>query len=135
MSSELEIIDAFIDGQRVDGGAIKRALADPEGRAYLVDAWLLREAIQEDETRASYAVSRPIARSAKPAPRWLVAAAITGSLLGGYATGRITGRPAPLAVAPPATTVVAQPSQAFPVPAATRVIQLEFHASTTTGGD
>jgi hypothetical protein len=43
VSSELEIIDAFIDGQRVDGAAIKRALADPEGRAYLVDAWLLRE--------------------------------------------------------------------------------------------
>jgi len=135
VSSELEIIDAFIDGQRVDGDAIKRALADPEGRAYMIDAWLLREAIQEDETRASRAVTAPASRSAKPAQRWLVAAAITGSLLGGYATGRITGRPAPLVVAPPATTVVAQPSPAFPVPAATRVIQLEFHVSTTTGGD
>jgi hypothetical protein len=135
VNSELEIIDAFIDGQRVDGDAIRRALADPEGRAYMVDAWLLREAVQEDETRASYAVTRPVSRSAKPAPRWLVAAAITFSLLGGYATGRMTGRPAPLAVTPPATTVVAQPSPAFPVPAATRVIQLEFHASTTTGGD
>jgi len=135
VSSELEIIDAFIDGQRVDGEAIKRALADPEGRAYMVDAWLLREAIQEDETRTSHAVTKSVARSAKPAPRWLVAAAITGSLLGAYATGRLTGRPAPLVVAPPAATVVAQPSPAFPVPAATRVIQLEFHASTTTGGD
>ena len=135
MNSELEIIDAFIDGQRVDGDAIKRALADPQGRAYMVDAWLLREALQEDENRASYAARRPTARSAKPAQRWLVAAAIAGCLLGGYATGRITGRPAPLPVTPPTTTVVAQPSAAFPVPAATRVIQLEFHASTSTGGD
>lgn len=135
MNSELEIIDAFIDGQRVDGDAIKRALADPDGRAYMVDAWLLREAVQEDETRASYAVTLPAKRSAKPAPRWLVAAAITGSLLGAYATGRITAPPATLAVTPPTTTVVAQPSAAFPVPAATRVIQLEFHASTSTGGD
>ena len=135
MSSELEIIDAFIDGQRVDGEAIKRALADPEGRAYMVDAWLLREAIQEDETRTSHAVTTSVARSAKPAPRWLVAAAITVSLLGAYATGRLTGRPAPLVGAPPAATVVAQPTSAFPVPAATRVIQLEFHASNTSGGD
>jgi len=135
VNSELEIIDAFIDGQRVDGDALKRALADPEGRAYMVDAWLLREAIQEDETRASYAIAASASRFRKPAPRWLVAAAITGSLLGGYATGRLSGRPAPLAVTPPATTVVAQPNPAFPVPAATRVIQLEFHASTTTGGD
>jgi hypothetical protein len=135
VNSELEIIDAFIDGQRVDGDAIKRALADPEGRAYMIDAWLLREAMQENETGASHAVTPSASRSAKQAPRWLVAAAITGSLLGGYATGRFTGRPAPVAVTPPATTVVAQPSPAFPVPAATRVIQLEFHASTTTGGD
>lgn len=137
MSSELEIIDAFIDGQRVDGDAIKRALADPEGRAYMVDAWLLREAIQEQEekTLASYAATRPAARSAKPVQRWLVAAAITGSLLGAYATGRITAPQPPPAVAPPTTTAVAQPSPAFPVPAPTRVIQLEFRASTTSGGD
>jgi hypothetical protein len=135
VNSELEIIDAFIDGQRVDGDAIKRALADPDGRAYMVDAWLLREAIQEDETRAPHALTKPASRPVKPAQRWLVAAAITGSLLGAYATGRITAPPATLAVTPPTTTVVAQPSAAFPVPAATRVIQLEFHASTSTGGD
>ena len=135
MSSDLEIIDAFIDGQRVDGAAIKRALADPEGRSYMVDAWLLREAIQEGETRASRAALAPAARSTMPVQRWLVAAAITGSLVGGYATGRMTGHEAPMNVAPPATTVVAQPNSAFPVPAATRVIQLEFHASTKSGGD
>ena len=135
MSSELEVIDAFIDGQRVDGDAIKRALADPEGRAYMVDAWLLREAIQEDETRPSSAATHPARQSAKSNMRWLVAAAITVSLLGGYATGRSAGGASPLLVPPPATTAVAQPNQAFPVPAPTRVIQLEFHAAKTTGGD
>lgn len=135
MNSELEIIDAFVDGQRVDADAIKRALADPEGRAYMVDAWLLREAVQEDETRASHAATLPVVRSAKPAQRWLVAAAVTASLLGGYATGRMTGRQAPFIVAPPVTTAVAQPNPAFPVPAATRVIQLEFHVPNRTGGN
>jgi len=135
VNSELETIDAFVDGERVDGEAIKRALADPEGRAYLVDAWLLREAIQEDQTRVSHAATLPVAQSAKPAQRWLVAAAITGSLLGGYATGRITGPEVPSAVTAPATTVVAQPGPAFPVPAATRVIQLEFHVPNATGGN
>jgi hypothetical protein len=135
VSSELEVIDAFIDGQRVDVSAIKRALADPEGRAYLVDAWLLREVVQEDETRPASAATEPRRRSGKSGQRWLLAAAITVSLLGGYATGRFGGRPAPLFVAPPTTTAVAQPSQAFPVPAPSRVIQLDFHAPTTTGGD
>ena len=135
MNSEIEIIDAFVDGERVDSEAIKRALALPEGRAYLVDAWLLREAMQEDQARSSPVATRSVVRSTKPAPRWLVAAAIAGSLIGGYATGRITGHDVALPATPPTTTAVAQPSPAFPVPAATRVIQLEFHAPRTTGGD
>lgn len=135
MSSELEIIDAFMDGQRVDADAIKRALADPEGRAYMVDAWLLREAVQEDENRPSSVATQSASRSPKSSQRWLVAAAITVSLLGGYATGRFTERQALSIVEPPVTTAVVQPSPAFPVPAATRVIQLEFHAAKTTGGD
>ena len=135
MDFEIEIIDAFVDGERVDSEAIKRALADPEGRAYFVDAWLLRETMQEDHTRAAAVSSLPVARSTKSTQRWLVAAAIAGSLIGGYATGRITGHDAQLPVAPPTTTAVAQPGAAFPVPAATRVIQLEFHAPRPTGGD
>ena len=135
MNSDIEIIDAFVDGERVDGAAIKRALADVEGRAYFVDAWLLREAMQEDGARTSYVGTRAAARSARPAQRWLVAAAITGSLIGGYATGRFTVREGQLPATAPTTTVVAQPSPAFPVPAATRIIQLEFHAPKTTGGD
>ena len=135
MNSEMEIIDAFVDGERVDSDAIKRALADPEGRAYLVDAWLLREVMQEDQTRTSSDVTAPVSRSAKGPQRWLVAAGIAASLVGGYATGRITGHDASLPSTPPTTTAVAQPSPAFPVPPATRVIQLEFHATKTTGGN
>ena len=134
MNSEMEIIDAFIDGERVDSEAIKRALANPEGRAYLVDAWLLREAMQEDQARTLTAAP-PRARSARPAQRWLIAAGIAAGLIGGYATGRTTGRSTQLPATPPTTTAVVQPSPAFPVPAATRVIQLEFHSPRTTGGD
>ena len=134
MSSEMEIIDAFVDGERVDSDAIKRALADPGGRAYLVDAWLLREAMQEDQARSSV-VTRPVARSSKGQQGWLLAAAIAASLVGGFATGRITGRDAQVPPASPTTTAIAQPSPAFPVPAPTRVIQLEFHATNTTGGN
>ena len=134
MNSEMEIIDAFVDGERVDSEAIKRALATPEGRSYLIDAWLLREAMQEDQPRISSVAVLP-KRSAGPAQRWLIAAGIAAGLIGGYATGRITGHDGQLPATPPATTVVAQPSPAFPVPAATRVIQLEFHAPRTTGGD
>jgi hypothetical protein len=134
VSSEIEIIDAFVDGERVDSEAIKRALADPEGRAYMVDAWLLREAMQEDRARTSSIATVPV-RSARPAQRWLIAAGIAAGLISGYATGRITGQAAQLPAALPTTTAVAQPSPAFPVPAATRVIQLEFHAPRTTGGD
>jgi len=134
VNSEIEIIDAFVDGERVDSEAIKRALADPEGRAYLVDAWLLREAMQEDRVRTSSLATVPV-RSARPAQRWLIAAGIAAGLIGGYATGRITRDATQLPAALPTTTAVAQPSPAFPVPAATRVIQLEFHAPRTTGGD
>ncbi len=134
MNSEIEIIDAFVDGERVDSAAIKRALAEPEGRAYLVDAWLLREAMQEDRARTS-SVATPWVRSARPVQRWLIAAGVAAGLLGGYATGRITGHGTQLPAAPPTTTAVAQPSPAFPVPAATRVIQLEFHTPNATGGN
>ena len=44
----LEVIDAFMDGERVDADALKAALADSSGRDYLVDAWLLREAVQAE---------------------------------------------------------------------------------------
>ena len=141
MESDLEIIDAFVDGERVDAGALKNALADPDGRAYLIDAWLLREALrqrEDEEPSTGAAISSISSRpESRPERRWLVAAAIVGSLVGGYALGHLTVAPASVAPsASPTVTVGAQPAQAFPVPAATRIIQLEFHNPPgTSGGD
>jgi hypothetical protein len=137
VESDLEIIDAFIDGERVDAGALKSALASDEGRSYLVDAWLLREAVREVET-SSAIVAMPARLHSQPKHRWLIAAAVAGSLIGGYALGHLTVAPGSVApaAAPVAVTVGTQPQQAYPVPAATRIIQLEFQTPpNTSGGD
>jgi len=57
----LEVIDAFIDGERVDADALKTALADANGRDYLIDAWLLREAVRADPVGEHNAAAPPVA--------------------------------------------------------------------------
>jgi hypothetical protein len=140
MESGLEVIDAFVDGERVDASALKAALADAGGRDYLVDAWLLREAVQGDPSTGSVAATaaqspRPGRLGLRP---WMLAAAFAGAVIGGYAIGlRTTGQPpsSPGGSGSPAVTTTPA-SGAFPVPPATRVIQLEFHGSSAaSGGD
>ena len=134
MDSPLEIIDAFIDGQRVETAALKNALASIEGRDYFVDAWLLREAVQEGQV-ASQPSATPQTRGAR---QWLVAAAVIGGLTTGFGVGYLTGVPSgsPTAPTAPAVTAEVTPTPAFPVPAPTRVIQLEFSGSSKpTGGN
>jgi len=140
VETSLQVIDAFIDGERVDANALKAALAEPAGRDYFADVWLMREAVQ----REGAADAAPPVAAAVPTPRneprpWLLAAAaaIAGALIGGYAIGyRAGGVTAPaVPVQTPAITVSAPPAAAFPMPAPTRVIQLEFHPATTAGGD
>ena len=63
----LEVIDAFVDGERVDATRFKAALADAEGRDYLVDAWMLREAARSHDRGCSW--PRWPARSS-PGLRW-----------------------------------------------------------------
>ena len=149
MESRLELIDAFVDGERVDATALKNALADADARDYLVDAWLLREAVLGDRTvdpttitaatGATVATTATVARPVGSRPRsWIVAAAIAGAVLAGYGIGYGTAGRATGPVANPGTvTEVKTPqSGAFPVPAATRTIQLEFHTSpAVSGGD
>ena len=131
MNVDLETLDAFIDGEPVDVTDVKDALSSSDGRDYLVDAWLLRQAMQSEP---------PVAASASIKARhsgrvWLAAAGIAAALAGGYAAGRLGGTTIPTALPGPNVTP-AVASSAFPVPAPTRVIQLEFHAAaTTTGGD
>jgi len=137
MSANLEVIDAFVDGERVDPAVLKEALSEAAGRDYFVDLWALRDAMQQDrevsaDPRATAVTSRPALR------RWLVAAALVACVAGGYAAGtRSTfsapDAPAPIAAAPPvgAATPV---RGVFPAPQPTRVIQLEFHPDSARSG-
>ena len=137
MESALEVIDGFVDGERVDAAALKAALADSAGRDYLIDAWLLREAVRE--VGASDAVAVPARAAGRPSTafrHWLVAAGIAGALVSGYALGsqrsEVVSVPSSGQVTNPAVT----PAAAFPAPPPTRVIQIEFQTDATgTGGD
>ena len=134
----MEVIDAFIDGERVDAEALKTALADPAGRDYLVDVWLLREAVQTEPIREVAAMTPPIASRPRRASWWLVAAAFATALAGGYAAGQNFGRREPIAtnpIAPVATSPAGAPADGpFPVPAPSRVIQLEFRSTSASSG-
>ena len=96
------VIDAFLDGERVDGESLKDALATTEGRDHLVDVLALREWIEATEPSAE--VLRPRRRS----PRWLgLAAAVLVAALGGYAFGHARGnRAAPQMTSAPQPTRV-----------------------------
>ena len=138
VETSLQVIDAFIDGERVDANALKAALAEPAGRDYFVDLWLMREAVvREGAADAAPPAAAPAAKPRRDVPRWAMAAAIAFALIGGYAIGYRTGglTPPAVPVQTPAITASAPPATAFPVPAPTRVIQLEFHPASTAGGD
>jgi hypothetical protein len=121
MSDLQEVIQAFVDGEPVDPVELDRALADPEGRAHLIDVVVLRKLVK----RSSATVPPVVVDAAPPARRalrWLAAAAavvivasVGGYLIGQHASARLasdgtsaSGPPsvdAP-AVPPPAPTVV-----------------------------
>ena len=137
MSEHFHILDAFVDGEAVDPDALRQALADEAGRDYLIDAWLLRDLVQEEIAGDELTATE---RVAPPKRRWLAAAAVAGvSLLGGYLAGaRFPGPiapdpavPAPAVVAPALgvspTPVTPDPLvRGVAAPPATRVIRLEL---------
>jgi hypothetical protein len=118
----LELISAFIDGERVEPEQLKRALELEEGRDYLVDLLTLREAIGGLGPFA--AVPR------KPAPFWTAvrgtaaAVIVLLSLAGGYIAGHRTSAPPPSAGATSDSQVLAVTS-APEAPPPTRVIKLQ----------
>ena len=135
MDARFEVIDAFVDGERVDAAALKAALSEAEGREYLIDAWLLRESVQED---LALDASTPLpARRRLSGPRtWVLAASVAAACLlffvFGYGAGgrsrSTTGKDAA------STTAKATPaSTSFPVPAPTRVIPVQFGAGADGG--
>jgi hypothetical protein len=139
VETSLQVIDAFIDGERVDPTALKAALAEPAGRDYFVDLWLMREAVNTEAAVEAPPTAAAAAIPRRQLPRWIpaAAAAVAGALIGGYAVGYRSGgvTPAPAPVVSPVTTASAPPPSAFPVPPPTRVIQLEFRTTTTAGGN
>ncbi|HEX7779023.1 MAG TPA: hypothetical protein VF424_07290 [Vicinamibacterales bacterium] len=117
MSDIHECIAAFADGEPVDPARLDRALAEAEGRAYLIDLLVLRGLYAR---RDALPATNTGARSVRL--RWLpaVAALVVVSVLGGYVAGRQSDDRVPAAAAGP----VAAPSEVT-APAPTQVIRLE----------
>ena len=87
MDQHLEVIGAFIDGERVDAGALRAALAIEEGRAYLVELAAMREIVAMPLVTAT---ATPSERSSMRSAKFLVAAAALIAIAG--ATGFTLGR-------------------------------------------
>jgi hypothetical protein len=127
MDAPFEVIDAFVDGERVDPHALERALSEREGRDYMIAAWLLRESVQDE-----IALDPPAVVPAPPVRRWasrlMVAAVAAFCLATGYLVGhRTAGTSVPDAgTVPSAANAIAPAPKAAPaVPAPTRVIHLQ----------
>ena len=102
---DLETIAAFIDGERVDPHALKRALADDRGRDYLVELVAMRELV------ATPAMATETPASTRPTRAWWIvsAAAVLLAVAGGFAIGETNAMRAKLSMsnrAPVPTVVV-----------------------------
>jgi hypothetical protein len=118
MMSEIhECIAAFADGEPVDPARLERALAEAEGRAYLIDLLVLRGLYAR---RDALPASDSRARNARLGWLSAVAALVVVSVLGGYVAGRQSGNRTPAAPVGPLT---AQSEVTAPAP--TQVIRLE----------
>ena len=117
-----EVLDVFLDGERVDAGELEHALSTGEGRRYLTDVLKLREGVMQ---------GMPVLDAARPhppavGPRLAMAAAIVLSLAGGYAAGQWRGMPA--SRPEPAVASFEEPAPAPIIPAPpppTSIIRLE----------
>ncbi len=120
-----EAIAALVDGERVDAEALKRALALPDGRDYLVDLLALRELVAEHGAASSAPGTAGAPRLAR-LPRLAAAAAIVlATALGGYFAG--TRSVSPVSAPPgPLVPVASAPAAGLTsAPAPTRVIRLQ----------
>lgn len=121
------VVAAFADGEAVDAVALDRALAEADGRAYLIDLLALRDLV----TVVPGGARTPAPPDVAPSPRrwWSVAAAIAVvSVLGGYAAGRFApfDRSTPLGDSAAAPAVVAPAAAGtLDAPEPTNVIRLE----------
>jgi hypothetical protein len=82
MHESHEVISAFIDGEPFEPEQLTAALADPVGRALLIDLLALRQLAQVDVPAAA------VARRGRTALRLaMAAAAVVVALAGGYRWG------------------------------------------------
>jgi len=83
--ADLAIVAAFLDGEQVDGGVLKAALANEDARDYLVDLLLLRRSVA---CMGPMTIERTDSRRRWTTSRWLVAAAMfMATAIGAYAAG------------------------------------------------
>ena len=99
MTETNEVISAFLDNEPFDANELTEALAEPSGRALLIDLIALRHLIGED----TMTPAGP-ARVRRPWMGLLVAAALLLALFGGYRAGERRGAAA--AEIPPAPTLI-----------------------------
>ena len=104
MSTNHEVISAFLDDEPFEPQALAEALADPAGRELFIDFVLLRH-VAEAEESANVVTPTPPLRSKRPV--YLVAAAaVVVALLGGYQLGQ--RQPVDDSLRPPVATRVVQ---------------------------
>lgn len=121
LPSPLLVVEAFVDGERVEPGALVEALADPTAREHLVHVLMLREAVAEMSSSPWRAEAQT--RQGRHGVRWLGAAAAVVLSLGiGYVVGQRTLEPV---VEASSVQTVVQIDAAPPPPTPTHVITLQ----------
>jgi len=135
MDDRFAVIDAFVDGERVDTADLKQALAGEGGRDYFVDAWLLRDAVQDELLREPVPQIPLRGRAERRWPLLALAASIVCLIGGGFVGYRLADRGRAADAAP--QTVQTPAMTSFPAPAPTLSIPVEFTADggASRGGD
>jgi hypothetical protein len=103
MTDTNDVISAFLDNEPFDPAALGQALADPTGRAMLIDFIALRHVAREDPALAPTMPSRRVNRLRLA----LAAAAVLLALFGGYQLGERRAAAATDAPPPPTRVVPA----------------------------
>jgi hypothetical protein len=141
-----DVIQEFVDGEPVDPVALERALADPEGRAHLIDLVVLRKLVRRSHVAVPVAVAHGTGVPVSPTPprrlRMVAAAAVVAVVAsaGGYffgerATTTTTQPPADVVSAVPASSApTVSPDPATPAPAPTVVIRFQPGVDWTESG-